>query len=169
MLSYYAQQINLADAQLKKQQSQYFPTFRGDIGEQKIGGQTGFYKYEIGIHIPLVFNRQLGQTQAAKINRKIAEENYNQQEMEFQMEINSTYEDYKKWRSTWMYYQEEALPLAQLQRKSAITAFEEGAIDYTEFLQLVRTAIRIEVDAWEALDNYLIQRYLLEYYIGSNN
>ncbi|HLV40706.1 MAG TPA: CusA/CzcA family heavy metal efflux RND transporter [Brumimicrobium sp.] len=169
MLSYYAQQINIADAQLKKQRSQYLPTFRGDIGEQKIGGQTGFYKYEIGVHIPLVFNRQLGQSQAAKINRKIAEENYHQQEIEFEMEINLTYEEYKKWRSTWMYYQEEALPLAQLQRKSAITAFEEGAIDYTEFLQSVRTAIRIEVDAWEALENYLTQRYLLEYYLGSNN
>jgi len=169
LLSYYAQQVNLADAQMKKQKSQYLPTFRGGVGEQQIGGQTGFYKYEIGISIPLIFNRQLGLTQAMKINRKIAEENYLQQEMEFQVNINSTYEDYQKWRSTWMYYQEEALPLAQLQRKSAITAFEEGAIDYTQFLQTVRTAIRIEVDAWEALDNYLIQRYLLEYYLQTNN
>jgi len=116
----------------------------------------------------LLFNRQLGQSQAAQIDRKIAEQNYQQQEMEFQMEINSTYEEYQKWRNTWMYYQEEALPLAQLQRKSAITAFEEGAIDYTQFLQTVRTAIRIEVDAWGALDNYLLQRYLLEYYLQWN-
>jgi cobalt-zinc-cadmium resistance protein CzcA len=164
LLSYYAQQINLADAEIRKQQSQYLPTFSGQLGEQIIGAQKGFYTYQVGINIPLIFNRQLGQTQAAKINRTIAEENYQQQEMEFQMEINSTFEDYQKWRNTWMYYQEEALPMAQLQRKSAITAFEEGAINYTQFLQTVRTAIRIEVDAWDALDNYLIQRYLLEYY-----
>ncbi len=165
LLSYYAQQINIADAQMRKQNSQYLPTFRGIIGEQKIGAQTGFYKYEIGVSIPLIFNRQLGHSQAAKLDRKIAEENYQQQEMQFQLEINTTYEDYQKWRNTWMYYQEEALPMAQIQRKSAITAFEEGAIDYTQFLQTVRTAIRIEVDAWEALENYLIQRYLLEYYL----
>lgn len=164
MLSYYEQQINVADAQVKKQNAQYLPTFRGMFGEQKIGSQTGFYKYEIGIHIPLVFNRQLGQTQAAKINKKIAEENFQQQEMQIQMEINSTYEDYQKWRDTWVYYQEEALPMAQLQRKSAIIAFEEGAVDYTQFLQSIRTAIHIEVDAWEALGNYLNEQYLLEYY-----
>lgn len=163
-LSFYEQQVNIADAELRKQNSQYLPTFRGTLGEQKIGSETGFYKYEIGISIPLIFNRQLGQSQAAKINKKIAEERYQQQKMEFQLEINSTFEDYQKWRDTWMYYQEEALPLAQLQRKSAIVAFEEGAIDYTQFLQSVRTAIRIEVDAWEALEHYLQKKYLLEYY-----
>jgi len=168
LMSYYEQQINIADAKIKKQNSQYLPTFNGQFGEQKIGAQTGFYTYQIGLNIPLLFNRQLGQSQAAQIDRKIAEQNYQQQEMEFQMEINSTYEEYQKWRNTWMYYQEEALPLAQLQRKSAITAFEEGAIDYTQFLQTVRTAIRIEVDAWGALDNYLLQRYLLEYYLQWN-
>ena len=164
LLSYYAQQINIADAKIRKQQAQYLPTFSGQLGEQTIAAQKGFYTYQIGVNIPLIFNRQLGKTQAAKIARKIAKENYQQQEMEFEMEVNSTYEDYQKWRNTWVYYQEEALPMAQLQRKSAITAFEEGAIDYTQFLQTVRTAIRIEIDAWSALDKYLIQRYLIEYY-----
>nr|WP_299204637.1 CusA/CzcA family heavy metal efflux RND transporter [uncultured Brumimicrobium sp.] len=168
LLSYYEQQINIAEAHIKKQNSQYLPTFNGQFGEQMIANQTGFYTYQIGINIPLIFNRQLGLSQAAKIDRKIAEQNYQQQAMELKMEINSTYEDYQKWRNTWMYYQEEALPLAQLQRKSAITAFEEGEIDYTQFLQTVRTAIRIEVDAWDALDNYLLQRYLLEYYLQWN-
>ncbi|PWH82909.1 CusA/CzcA family heavy metal efflux RND transporter [Brumimicrobium oceani] len=165
LLTYYQQQINIADAKIKKQNAQYFPTISGGVGEQKIGAQTGFYKYEIGISIPLIFNRELGRSQAAKIDRKIAEQNFQQQEIEIQVELNSTFEDYQKWRNTWMYYQEEALPLAQLQRESAITLFEEGAIDYTQFLQTVRTAIRIEVDAWDALDNYLKQRYLLEYYL----
>ncbi|WP_107037123.1 CusA/CzcA family heavy metal efflux RND transporter [Brumimicrobium mesophilum] len=165
LLSYHEQQINISDAKIKNQNSQYLPTFNGQIGEQKIGAQTGFYTYQIGVNIPLVFNKQLGRSQAAKIDRKIAAQNFQQQKMELNLEVNSVYEDYLKWKNTWIYYQEEALPMAQLQRKSAIEAFKEGAVDYSGFLQAVRSAISIELDAWNALDNYLKQRYLLEFYI----
>ena len=78
-------------------------------------------------------------------------------------------QQYLKWRNSWNYYQDEALPLAQQQRDGAILAYREGAIDYVTFLQNIRDAIRIEIDSWNAFGNYLDYRYQLEYYLKNSN
>ena len=74
-----------------------------------------------------------------------------------------------KWENSWNYYQNTALPLAAEQRSGAITAYREGAIDYVSFLQNIRDAIRMEVDAWKAFGNYLDSRYQLEYFLKKSN
>ena len=78
-------------------------------------------------------------------------------------------EDYIKWRNSWNYYRDEALPLAQEQQEGSVLAFKEGAIDYITFLQNIRDAIRIEVNAWSAFNDYLDSRYQLEYYLKNSN
>ena len=74
-----------------------------------------------------------------------------------------------KWRNSWNYYRDEALPLAKEQQGGSVLAFKEGAIDYVTFLQNIRDAIRIEVNAWSAFNDYLDSRYQLEYYLKNSN
>ena len=136
---------------------------------QEVGGQTGFYTYQIGIQIPLFFGPELGRTQEAKIQREIATENLRQNQLQLNAEYQSMREEYLKWRNSWIYYRDQALPLAREQRQGSITAYREGAIDYVSFLQNIRDAIRIEVDSWNALGNYLDSRYELEYYLQTTN
>ena len=159
--------MEVADATLKESRSQVLPKFQAEYGRQKIDGQTGFYQYQVGISIPLFFGPELGRTQSARIDREIAEANLQQT----QLELNSAYakarEEYLKWHNSWKYYQEQALPLAIEQREGAIIAYREGAIDYVTFLQNIRDAVRIEINAWEALASYLDSRSQLEYYINT--
>ena len=163
------QQLGVADALVKEKQSQFLPQLQGQYGRQQIAGQSGFYQYQIGVRIPLLFGPELGITQAAKIQRDIANQNL----LQTQLELNAAYlnarEQYLKWEYSWNYYQDNALPLAEEQRKGAITAYREGAIDYVSFLQNIRDAIRMEVDAWKAFGNYLDSRYQLEYFLKKSN
>ena len=169
LLNVYQQQIKVADARIKERRSEFLPKLQGQYGWQKVGGQTGFYTYQIGIQIPLFFGPELGGTQEAKIQREITTENLRQNQLQLNAECQSMREEYLKWRNSWIYYRDQALPLAREQRQGSITAYREGAIDYVSFLQNIRDAIRIEVDSWNALGNYLDSRYELEYYLQTTN
>ncbi|HAD96164.1 MAG TPA: CusA/CzcA family heavy metal efflux RND transporter [Cryomorphaceae bacterium] len=169
LLNVYKQQIEVAEAQIKERRAQFLPQLQGQYGQQKVDGQTGFYTYQIGIQIPLFFAPELGRTQEAKIQREIANENFRQNQFELNAKYLSMREEYLKWRNSWTYYREQALPLAKEQRTGSITAYREGAIDYVTFLQNIRDAIRIEISSWDALGNYLDSRYELEYYLQTTN
>ncbi len=169
VLAVYRQRVQVADATVKERRSQFYPQLQGQYGVQSVDGQSGFYTYQLGVRIPLFFGPELGRTQSAKVNREIADQDLRQT----QLELNAAYQDlqqqYLKWRNSWRYYRDEALPLAQQQRDGAVLAYREGAIDYVTFLQNIRDAIRIEIDSWNAFGNYLDRRYQLEYYLQTSN
>ena len=163
------QRIDVAKAVTRERKSEFLPKFQGQYGRQEIAGQSGFFQYQIGIQIPLFFGPELGRTQEAQVNRQIAEQNFYQDKIELETAYKNMREDYIKWRNSWNYYRDEALPLAKEQQGGSVLAFKEGAIDYVTFLQNIRDAIRIEVNAWSAFNDYLDSRYQLEYYLKNSN
>ncbi|GAA0564548.1 CusA/CzcA family heavy metal efflux RND transporter [Chitinophaga japonensis] len=169
LLDVYRQNIAVADAAVKERRAQFLPRLQGMYGRQQVAGQSGFYQYQVGIHLPLFFGPELGRKQSAQIQRNIAGQNLQETRLELYAAYRSMQEQYLKWRNSWTYYRDEALPLAREQRKGAMTAYREGEIDYVAFLQNMRDAIRIETDAWDALGNYLDSRYQLEYFLKTAN
>ncbi|MCP9200619.1 CusA/CzcA family heavy metal efflux RND transporter [Gramella sp. GC03-9] len=162
------QRVDVARAVTRERKSEFLPKLQGQYAMQEINGQSGFYQYQIGIQIPLFFGPTLGRTQEAKINREIAEQNFYQDKLELETEYKNMREEFIKWRNSWNYYKEKALPLAKEQQNGSVLAFKEGAIDYVTFLQNIRDAIRIEVHAWSAFNDYLDSRYQLEYYLKNS-
>lgn len=169
ILNFARQRINVADATIREQKSQFLPKLSGGYNKQKVGGESGFYSYQVGIRIPLVFGPELGRVQSARIEREIAGQNLMQTQLEFNSFLGSTREEFFKWLNSWNYYRDEALPLAREQRQGAITAYNEGAINYVAFLQNIRDAVQIEVDSWNAFGSYLDSRFQLEYYLKTSN
>lgn len=163
------QRVEVAKAVTRERKSEFLPKFQGQYARQEINGQSGFFQYQIGIQIPLFFGPELGRTQEAKVNRQIAEQNFYQDKIELETAYKNMREEFIKWRNSWNYYRNEALPLAKEQQDGSVLAFKEGAIDYVTFLQNIRDAIRIEVNAWGAFDDYLDSRYQLEYYLEKSN
>jgi len=45
-----------------------------------------------------------------------------------------------------------------------LLAYKEGALDYAAFTQIIRDAIQTEMDALDALDNYLEALFKLQYF-----
>lgn len=168
LLDISAQEVEVADAIIRERRSQFMPKLQGQYGRQEIAGQSGFYTYQVGIKIPLFFAPELGRSQSAKIQKDIAKQNYKETQLKLNNEYNRVRAQYLKWYDSWKYYREEALPLATEQRKGAIAAYREGAINYVSFLQNVKDAISVEVDSWNAFGQYLESRYQLEYYLKTS-
>jgi len=167
LLRLYRQNITLAEAKYREAKTKFAPLLSAEYGSQKIGNQKGFYQYQVGISIPLIFPSQLGRSQSAKIGREIAAENYHQKTIEVQAQYRNLYDDYRKWLVTWQYYRDDALPTAQEQKKGAVLAYEQGAIDYVTFLQNIRDAVQMEFETQDAFASFLNARFKLEYFLNS--
>ena len=162
------QNIEVSEAESKSIKSAFLPRLEASYSAQEISGQTGFYSYEVGIRVPLFFWSQLGKTQSSQIQTKITRNQFEEAERTFWSMYSQAKENYIKWNNSWTYYKQEALPLAEEQQSAAITAYQEGAIDYIMFLQNLRDALNIELKAWDAFGDLLDSRYILQYYSQSS-
>lgn len=163
------QRLEVADAQRKAANADFLPKLNAQYGIQEIGGQSGYYQYQLGLTIPLFFMQEQGRAQAARIEQDIAEQKLRQTRFELKAEYLSLLQDYKKWKASWIFYEEEALPLAREQREGAILAYNEGGIEYVSFIQNLKESLQVEIRAREALQEFLQARFRLEYYLDSSN
>jgi len=156
--------INEAEANYDAARSDLMPNFNLQGGLQRVNGNNGFYSYQAGISIPLFSGTIRSQAKAAKINSEIARANADFAQRQLQSEYQQAIQAYQKWEGSWAFYSDKALPLAEEQRKGALLAYKEGAVDYAAFTQIIRDAIQTEMDALDALDNYLKSVFELQYF-----
>ena len=156
----------VAENQWKVARSVLLPDLNLQYGIQQVDRESGFRQFQAGISIPLFFMKDQGTIQAAKIRMEMAEQNLNQTRLELQNSYQNAVQEYRKWLASWEYYRTEALSLSAEQREGAFIAYREGAIDYIAFLQNVKDAIQIELNAWQALEQYINSRSQLEYLMG---
>ncbi|HSJ67533.1 MAG TPA: CusA/CzcA family heavy metal efflux RND transporter [Anditalea sp.] len=157
----------LADSERRSISADYYPKLQAQYGSQQVDRQRGFYQYQFGITVPLFFLPQKGRIQAARLQSRIAEQNYQQTYLELNAGYQSLLQQYQKWLSSWTFFKEEALPLAREQREGALLAFKEGEIEYVTLIQNLNESIQVEIRAQEALNLYLQTKYQLEYYLQS--
>ena len=157
-------QIDEAEANYDAARSDLLPKFNLQGGLQRLKGNSGFYTYQAGISIPLFSGTERSQAKAAKIDSEIARTNANYTQRQLQSEFQQAIQSYQKWETSWQFYKDKALPLAEEQRKGALLAYKEGAVDYAAFTQIIRDAINTEMDALDALDNYLKSVFELQYF-----
>lgn len=162
------QNLNLAQAEKKAAQAGLLPQIQAQYGPQIIDRSRGFLQYQFGLTVPLFFVAQKGRIQAAHLQTQIAQQQYQQTQMEIMTQVQALQQQYHKWYSSWLFYQNDALPLAREQRRGAVLAFQEGEIDYVALIQTLNQTLQVEVNALEALENYLQNHFQLEYYINSD-
>ena len=163
------QQVAVAEAARRVAVAEYLPQLNVQYGVQEIGGESGFHQFQIGISAPLLFAAQKGRVEAARVERQMAEQQNRQTRLAFRADYLVLRQAYRKWLASWRFYQDEALPLAREQREGAVLAYHEGAIDYVSLIQNLREAVQVEVQAQEALSQYVQTKFQLEYYLNSAN
>lgn len=156
--------IKEAEANYDAARSDLMPNFNLQGGLQRVNGNNGFYSYQAGISIPLFSGAVRSQAKASKIDNEIARANADFTQRQLQSEYQQAIQAYQKWEGSWAFYSDKALPLAEEQRKGALLAYKEGAVDYAAFTQIIRDAIQTEMDALDALDNYLKSVFELQYF-----
>tara|TARA_R110002051_G_scaffold72742_1_gene131493 strand:+ start:22860 stop:27203 length:4344 start_codon:yes stop_codon:yes gene_type:complete len=156
--------IDEAEAGYKAARSDLLPNLNLRGGLQQVNGSNGFYTYQAGISVPLFSGTKRSQAKAAKIDSEIAKTNADFVKRQLQSEYRQAVQAYQKWKVSWQFYKDKALPLAGEQRRGALLAYREGAVDYAAFTQIIRDAIQTEMDALAALDNYLKSVFELQYF-----
>lgn len=156
--------VTEAEATIKAAKADNLPKFNLQGGLQKVGGNSGFYSYQAGISVPFLSGGNKAKVESAKIDEEIAQTNLQFKKQEVQSRYLQAQEAYNKWKTTWELYNNQVLPLVKDQKTGALLAYKEGEIDYTAFTQLIKEAIQSELEAQEALINYLKSTFELHYF-----
>ncbi|WP_434035855.1 CusA/CzcA family heavy metal efflux RND transporter [Formosa sp. 4Alg 33] len=157
-------QVKASEAQLKAAKANSLPKFSVQGGLQNVDGHSGFYSFQGGISIPFLSGSKRADIKTAKIDKQIAESNVRLRQEQVRSEYFQAQAQYSQWSESWMFYNSKVLPLAKEQRQGALLAYKEGAVDYSGFSQLIKEAIQSELDAQEALLNYLNSLFELQYF-----
>ena len=144
ILDFYSKQTEIAKYTWKTEKANFLPKIDLGYTFQNVDGQSGFYAWQAGVSVPLLFFAQNGRTKAARLDYEIAGWNFEQKRLEFMSQFNQQYGRYKALREVLDYYKTEALPLAEEQMEAAAIAYRLGSVDYVQFIQNVESAIKIK-------------------------
>jgi cobalt-zinc-cadmium resistance protein CzcA len=133
---------------------------------QSVDGTSGYYGWEAGISIPLLFFSQSGKTKAARINYEMTGQQFKQRALELNASYKELLSRYRVMGEVLEYYKNEALPLADEQIEAANLGYRLGSLGYIEFIQNTESAIRTRQEYLSRLAEYFEIKEQLEYITG---
>tara|TARA_B100000809_G_scaffold110921_2_gene109490 strand:+ start:19548 stop:23879 length:4332 start_codon:yes stop_codon:yes gene_type:complete len=169
LYSLWESELMIAKAKQKVSSSKYLPTISAQYGFQKIGDQTGYNSYQLGLQMPLIFSKARGESKAAKIEVDIIEQENKVKLIRLKNSFKIALAQHNKLKVSWKYYKEEALPLAIEQRNGAALAYKEGSMNYIAFIQTMKNAIELEISTWQVLQKYAESKINLSYFLTTKS
>lgn len=164
-LAYLKQQMEISKAQTKLERSRLMPdltvgftsqTLQGIYNvngtDQYFGKGNRFEYVQAGVGIPLWFVPQRARIQSAKIGEQIAASNFQYQKIQLESELQSFVQQYLKYQNSIQYYEQKALPQANLIIDFAGRGFSQGESGYVEYIQNITQALQIKLDYLETLN-----------------
>ncbi len=160
-------QQEMAEFRWQTEKSKKLPDFtigynnQSLIGSQIVGGQEIKYSggrrfsyISAGIGIPLFFKAQSARADAAKLDWEKIRKQADETEMQLQTGLATTFDQVEKYKESVRYYTEEGLQNASLIIATADIQFQNGEIDYLQWVLLIDQAISIKNEHLNALDSY---------------
>ncbi|WP_425391970.1 CusA/CzcA family heavy metal efflux RND transporter [Ekhidna sp.] len=176
-LQFTQQQVEIADAQKSVVSSKLMPEFFvGYFNQSLIGGETAdggvatssdrFGGIQAGIAIPLFFGSYKADIKAASLREQMAKTNLEYFRTTVQGQFSQQVEEVNKFRNSLEYYNEKAIPQANLILDNAQKSFESGNIDYVEYFQNLNQALNLKFNYLNTLNGYNQAVINLEFLIG---
>jgi cobalt-zinc-cadmium resistance protein CzcA len=166
LLNYYRQQLDVSEAEWKAEKANFLPKLDLGYSRQSVDGTSGFYGWEAGVSVPLLFFSQSGKTKAAHINYQITGQEYKQRELELNASYKELLSRYRVMSEVLEYYKSEALPLAAEQIEAANLGYRLGSLSYIEFIQNTESAIKTRQEYLSRLSDFFEIKEQLEYITG---
>ena len=160
------QQLDVSEAEWKAEKANYLPKLDLGYSRQSVDGTSGFYGWEAGISVPLLFFSQSGKTKAARIDYEITGEEYKLRELELNASYKELLSRYRVMSEVLEYYKNEALPLADEQIEAANLGYRLGSLSYIEFIQNTESAIKTRQQYLSRLSDFFEIKEQLEYITG---
>jgi cobalt-zinc-cadmium resistance protein CzcA len=180
-LGYVRQQVEISWAEKKLERSRLLPdltvgyfsqTMRGsqevDGISRTFGPGARFTGIQAGIAIPLWFLPYTSRSKAAKINENIATANAEYYSKSLTGNYLTLLDEYKKFLGSVDYYEQQAVPEADLIIEQSNRSYKAGAMDYLDYVLNLNRALGIKQNYLEALNNYNQTIINIEFITGKN-
>lgn len=126
-----------------------------------------FMGFEVGVSIPLFFWEQRSKTKAAKREVEIARIEQQDVLLALQKQYRSYLNDYYKAKDALEYYQTTGKKQADDIARISQVSYEKGEIDYIEYIQNLKTAVEIQLQYANAVNDYNQSIIMLNYLQGT--
>lgn len=179
LLRYQIQQAEISKNKKQLERSQLLPDFTIGYfsqtiqGIQEVNGIPVNFGYgdrfngvEAGIAIPLWIVPFVAKNRAAKINEKIAQNDAEIYAQSLWENYRSQLDEFEKFKISVDYYEQQALPEADIIIDQSGLSYQAGAINYTDFVQNLVRALEIKQNYLDALNNYNQTIINIEYITG---
>ncbi len=177
--AYIQQQINIADRVIGVEKARGKPDFsisyfnQSIIGTQEVDGQAKtfgagkrFQGMAAGISIPIFYKPYSNRIKAAKVERQIAETQYQLFSINLKGQYQQAFQEYLKNTKNIRYYETSALANGKLILRQAQIAFKNGEIGYVEYLQAIRTYRDIRSEYLNAINAFNQSIIRIQYLSG---
>lgn len=121
---------------------------------QYFGLGSRFAGLQAGISIPLWFGPSVSRSKAAKIQEKASLSNADYYTGTLKSNYSSLTDEFKKYSSSVDYYEQQAIPEANMIIEQSTRSYKAGALDYLDYVITLNRALDIKNNYLEALNNY---------------
>lgn len=167
-VAYIQQQVEVSRLEKKLERSSLLPdlkigyfsqTMQGSVDEVEgiphiYGLNDRFSGIQAGIAIPIWGAPNIARSKAAGIRQQAALNNADYYTRALKGSYDELLLEYSKEYSNLTYYEQQALPEANMIIDQATRSYKAGAIDYTDYLQNLNRALSIRQNYLDALNNY---------------
>ncbi len=159
--AYYESLVAQSHAELKVEQSRFFPEISGGYTNKSITPEHNLNSWEIGISFPLFFIPQKSKIKQAKISSKIARKEADDAIIQINGRINELKVSIANYKRRLEFYSNSALNEARELIRATEIMLQNNEIGVPEFVQNINTALEIERGYLETLLEY--NQTILEY------
>lgn len=155
-LQYYSDAVELAGRRIDLAQKQLLPDLNASVfrGTNNGPGQQAYWGFQVGVGVPLWRGAQQSKIAAAKTGTSVLatqSENYKRQ---LASQYQALQSDLKKYEEGLSYYESTGKQLSEETLYHAVKAFQNGEIDFLQYIQLLENAKTIETNYFTTLFQY---------------
>lgn len=134
-----------AENNISLAKSSLLPNLSLKYYNQKLGGESGYYGFEVGLGIPLWFwAENSGTISEANVEKKISQTEEDFVSRKIRTEVKSAFADYLNSKRQAEFINSEVLNEARQILDATKRSYDEGTASYTDFLQALKTFSEIQ-------------------------
>lgn len=174
LMQYWKQQQSIATANTKMEHAKLLPDFSFGYNLMSMKGVGAnnidynhaprFQSAQVGLGIPIFRSGQKAKITASKINEQVAANEYEVNLKKMQTDYAAVLLQYHKNQATVLYYENTALKNAEVIKTTANTQYQNGEINYLEWVLLMNQAVAVQSDYVDAIRNRNYSLLELNYY-----
>lgn len=179
-LLYFSQQIKVAEAGNNVEKSRLMPDLTFGYFNQSLygtanyrdvstiaNGSTRFQGVMVGLSFPLWAKPQLARIKATETFTNAAQANFDLYQKNLQGQYAQAFQEYQKFANSLEYYEQNALPTADIITQNALKNYQSGNIGYIEFSQGLSRVLSIQTSYLSILNQYNQSIINIEFLIGN--